>query len=141
MSLFLNWIHHAMTLNAENNHKKEKIFYDLLFSTLILWWIGLFSADLYALPTLIFIIYLFYVIHKVFFHEIFFASMNTWYQWSFLIKNTKGFLRFSDCLIYPESNLDRLSSIKVLLFIIYSLWKPSITEKFFIVYQGSIVLP
>ena len=83
-----------MTLNAENNHKKQKIFYYLLFSTLILWWSGLFGADLYALPSLVLIIYLFYLIHKGFFPEIFSAFMKTWYQWSVSKKGIKCFLVF-----------------------------------------------
>ena len=50
-------------LNPENT-LHVKVFYSLLFSSLFLWWSGLLGADLYKAPSLLLIIFLFYLVQK-----------------------------------------------------------------------------
>jgi len=79
-----------------------KVFYSLLLSSLFLWWSGLFGADIYAAPSLLLIIYLFYLVYKITFHQTLTAAIEKWYTWSISSKGIKFYLIlfFAQCLLW-----------------------------------------
>ncbi len=88
-------------LNPENT-LHVKVFYSLLFSSLFLWWSGLLGADLYKAPSLLLIIFLFYLVQKNIFHQIITLAIQKWYRWSISSKGIKiySILFFVQCLLW-----------------------------------------
>lgn len=88
-------------LNPENT-LHVKVFYSLLFSSLFLWWSGLLGADLYKAPSLLLIIFLFYLVQKFIFHQIITLAIQKWYRWSISSKGIKiySILFFVQCLLW-----------------------------------------
>jgi len=88
-------------LNPENI-LHVKVFYSLLFSSLFLWWSGLLGADLYKAPSLLLIIFLFYLVQKNIFHQIITLAIQKWYRRSISSKGIKiySILFFVQCLLW-----------------------------------------